>query len=154
MREYCDILENVIFKNGGTLELDGETYVFLNTCSVDYFLLCVYLKTSTSKIIDARLNCESLSNDLCRCFDKISNYLKNNQWDLARYEWATFIKMEPVKNDYDGSITFNFLKKLSFAFCDVMDYYQKYNFNYKCADSECNINGVEKTETSCKFFLT
>ena len=143
MRKYFNDLKDLVLTNGGKIALNGKTYVFLNTCSIDYLFISILVyKIPTDRVC-------SLDN----CFRKIQTFLKNNNWDMARLEWAIFSKIEPTENLFDGSFTYNFLETLNYAFLDLMEKYQEFSYEYKCPNQKCSVNSIAKTDVSSKFFM-
>ena len=76
-------LRNLTLCNGGTIYLDQKKYLSKNTCSIDYFLIIIFLLIKNCKYA-------KLENNLDSCFFKIFTYLTLNNWEKARYQWFKF----------------------------------------------------------------
>jgi hypothetical protein len=152
MRKFSHELKQISFTNGGSVSVDGIVYHFVNTCSIDYFLLAVYLVISVSKIAKERLNSNQspYSIALNRAFQNIANHLKKNDWNSSRLEWAKTTNMRRLEN-HDKSITYDFYLSVEEAFGNIMRYYQTFCFEYHCKKKDCLTNGVIKKQFSSSF---
>jgi len=115
MRKYRNILKDIKLCNGGTEIIDGKSYCFSNTCSIDYWLLSIFLVLSVSSIANKRaLDQTSNSIELYKVFVKIKDFIQKNNWNSARLEWANFIGLK--KKIINGSIHFDCFASISIAF--------------------------------------
>jgi hypothetical protein len=152
MRKFGKELDHISFSNGGSITANGIVYYFANTCSIDYFLLAVYLIICVSKIAIERLNSNNSPNSIAlnRAFTNIANYLKINDWNSARLEWAKTTNMRRLENQ-DKSITYDIYLSVEEAFGNIMKSYQTFSFEYHCKKKDCLTNGVKKKQLSSSF---
>ena len=123
MRKFNLELKHIILSNGGSATVNGRNYHFLNTCSIDYFLLAVYLICSSSKKIYERSHSNQPTSRLYKTFLAIKEHLMTNKWNLARLEWAKFSRMKCIINQ-DNSITFDYFLTTGEAFADKISEFQ------------------------------
>jgi hypothetical protein len=72
-------IRNLKFKNGGKIKIENKVIESSNTCPIDYFLSLVYVLVEDKNYYD------NLDPNLKNIFNEINKFLKNNEWDLARY---------------------------------------------------------------------
>ena len=152
MRKFNRELKHISFSNGGSISFQGIIYHFCNTCSIDYFLLTIYLICSTSDTSNERLNRNENQNStaLNLAFKNITNHLKKNDWTSARFEWAKTTNMRFFTNS-DNSITYDFFLNLEESFGNIMHVYQTFIFDYHCCKDKCSVNGIKKQQLSSSF---
>jgi hypothetical protein len=137
------------FSNGGTLEMEKIKTIFINTCSIDYFILVIFLCTEFGEIIRKRSLEVNSTQDFYKLFIKIHDHLKNNNWNLARLEWANFNQMQftvenkSPKYDFYLSIRDSFLSKVIFL--------QTYSFYCACSNEMCTKHGNSVKVTTDAF---
>ena len=121
MRKFNEKIECIEFCNGGSVRLDGISYNFVNTCSIDYFLVIVYLVTS--KRIEYRAGLQNSTSDLYKTFLEISDRLKINDWNEARLCWYRFNNNSSFSSN--GTITVDFFLTIEEAFFNKMKNFLK-----------------------------
>ena len=87
------ILSHLILSNGGMYTSHNRNIFVKNTCSVDYFLMIVYIiYNNHQKHLDGRF---------CVQFSKIHEFIRLNNWYFARLEWMKFSNLDNyiVTND-------------------------------------------------------
>ena len=150
MRKYREELKKIKFSNGGKYKLNGITYDFSNTCTVDYWLLSIFLVVSTSKTAQDRIEKSSINQNLYFVFNEIKNCIFDNNWNKARLVWTNFSGFNGKQ--IDGRFYYDYFGTLSAAFVEKMNDNQLFTFNYKCK-LNCTFNGKEMTESSNFFSL-
>ena len=151
MTKYRNDLKYIKFSNGGSVCFNGINFHFSNTCTVDYWLLAITLYLNNSSLAKQRISDKSsVSMDLNKVLVNIKNFIMDNQWNMARLEWATFIGLK--KKIINGEVHYNFFDKLSLIILEKMGNYQSFFFKYKCKKN-CFTNGEEKNELSHDFLL-
>ena len=150
MRKFRDDIKHLTLSNGGTFKKNGIVYHFANTCSVDPWLLTIYLICCSSRIDLEHSTVNSCSRVLYETFLKIKKHLLKNDWNMARLEWAKFSETNEVTNS-DNSRTFDFFLTPEEAFGNKMHHFQSFSFEYRCKKNNCTINGQIKKHTSSFF---
>ena len=151
MRKYRNDLKDIKLCNGGSAYANGQNVRFVNTCTIDYWLLAIYLVVGNSNLAKERILSKSSTNiELNNVLDKIKSFLLVNDWNLARLEWTNFIGLKGKLQN--GTLYYDYYNTLSPAFVDKWNQYQLFTFDYKCKKS-CPINGDQKTESSHEFCL-
>jgi hypothetical protein len=151
MRKYRNDLKVIKLCNGGSANINGQNVCFVNTCTIDYWLLAIYLVLDNSNIAKERILSKSSTNtELNSVLDKIKSFLLVNDWNEARLEWTNFIGLKGKLQN--GTLYYDYYTTLSTAFVDKWNQYQLFTFDYKCKKS-CQINGDQKTESSHEFYL-
>ena len=102
---------------------------------------------STSDTANERLNRNENQNStaLNLAFKNITNHLKKNDWNSARFEWAKTTNMRFFTNS-DNSITYDFFLNLEESFGNIMHVYQTFIFDYHCCKDKCSVNGIKKQQ--------
>ena len=82
---YISSCENLILKNGGQFYIGNKEYFSVNTCSIDYFLIIIYIICSNHMDLVSLLK-----NEISTVFEKIYVNLSSNEWQKARLAWVEY----------------------------------------------------------------
>ena len=134
--ESCKILH---LENGGQFFIDKKNFFSLNTCSIDYFLMIIFI-IQTNHTEKTKL----LKDDIRNLFETIYALLSCNEWQKARITWL----------EYCPSLERSIKKKNVYNW--FLSEYEAYFFNYRNNQfyswiTKCNnnsdplcVNSVEK----------
>jgi hypothetical protein len=141
--EHINSLKKLKLKNGGSIKLtNGITVKSKNTCSIDYFLIIIYLLYPKYKWFKS---------EWLNVFKNIFEFVLEENWDLARIEWSQYAfafqqdQFPPkIENlwDWKGSEYE--------SFSQVLNSYQEFSWSSTCENQRCKNN---KTHTSSSFNL-
>lgn len=116
-------------QNGGIY----QNYEIINTCSIDYFLIVI------SYIFFYNQNIESLKtndkNDLIKILDEISDKIRNNRMDEARFIWVKKIGLKQSNENQ-----FNCMLSIFDAFYSDYSQIQTFSWYEKCQNKDCKKN--------------
>jgi hypothetical protein len=127
------------FSNGGTLEMENIKTIFINTCSIDYFIFVIFVCTEFGEKIRKRSSEVNSTQDFYKLFLKIHDHLKNNNWNLARLELANFNQMQfTVENK---SPKYDFYLNIQDSFLRNATFLQTYSFFCACTNDMCTKHG-------------
>lgn len=148
-RKYqCQVFRKYLPRNANTTGAflnESKRYQIDNSCTIDYYLLLWYiLSTRNSKLISELKS--KKSNNFYDVIKRITDNIKDNNWNLARLSWAKYIGLKPIgrksKNDL---IKYSFFNTENLIFQIDHNNYQKYS--YECPNANCFKN------TSSEFML-
>ena len=118
--------------NGGFFIVDNKKIGFINTCTIDYYLLSFwvmnYLIKDFKKAMPALEHTTSIIN--------IINNIEIGQWDMARQIWYSDV----MKMSLFGKKQVNFYGTVEDFFLQYMKLYQKHDLIQKCTRG-CIYNG-------------
>lgn len=129
---------NLLLNNGGISESPDGKILMKNTCSIDYFLIIIYI------ICENHL--KELNRALYDCFIKIHSFVKINDWNSARLQWLKFSNLQ-------NHIVFNnthdwFLSEYE-SFYSSYGLFQKYSWKFECSNGQiCKNNNRYESSTS------
>ena len=145
---YINSCKNLILENGGRFMIDNREYHSLNTCSIDYFLIIIYI-IRMNHIDKVKL----LKDDISRLFESIFTFLSFNEWQNARLAWLEYCpSLERTikrKNVYNW-----FLSEYEAYFSDYRNN-QLYSWKTKC-DNTSNplcVNSLEAKKSSYAYII-
>jgi hypothetical protein len=150
---FLEDIKKISFSNGGTITMVEKKYKFINTCSIDYFLLVIhYIAKNNSYLVKQRGLQKNLAGPFYQSCAKIGEFLSVNNLCMARLEWAKFFKNAFTKTK-KGTTLYDFYLHLEEAFYDKdTKKIQEFEFSYSCSQT-CPVNFSNEKETSSKFLL-
>ena len=146
---YISSCINLNLQNGGSFIMDNKEYFSMNTCSIDYFLIIIFIiRMNHMEQFNQLKNIE-----IGNVFEKIYGHLSCNDWQMARLAWLEFCPglKQTIKNNnvYDW-----FLSEYEAYFV----YYrcnQFYSWTSKCDNIRVPlcVNAHEKNKNSYTYLL-
>ena len=147
--KYISDCKHLVLQNGGKFSIDNIEYYAVNTCSIDYFLIIIYIIR-----LNHIENFNQIKNiEIGKVFERIYNYLSLNDWQKARIVWLEYcIGLEKIikkNNVYDW-----FLSEYE-SFFVYFRSNQFYSWISKCDNisGPLCVNSLETTKHSYTYIL-
>ncbi len=122
--------------NGGKLLEDKKQFTFLNTCSIDYFILVCYIISRKFEYCLHEKEKKTPFDHLLIEFGK-SIGSKNN-WDEARLSWLNFNNNNIKKSQTnENKFLYNCLTDEFTAYYSSYSFYQQFRWFNSCPNSNC-----------------
>ncbi len=148
-KKNFDVASEFLPRNGGSFQPENKIIKFINTCTVDYYLLIWVILSKTNKLYKKNLN-ELKRNENISSFyeyiNKIVQCIVAKKWNSARLLWSNFIckgyseNSEMILYDYYGSEIEGYA-----GFHSI----QTFSYFYKCTEKKCRFgNDWNKEELS------
>ena len=135
------IFDKIEFSNGGQLEINKTITKFYNTCSIDPFILAIYICVQFGHQIKDRSNDIASSQVFYKLLLKIHQNIYENNWNKSRYDWAQF---NDIQSRYEKTVcSYDFYLSIGQAFLNKVKEFQKFSFTFGCSDKRCVKNSTE-----------
>ena len=139
-------LKKLKLTNGGDFVIGKKKYNSINTCSIDYFLIIIYL------LIESSNNLGIFEKNSGNCFFKIYAFIAENDWHMARYEWFKFC---PSLKIIQKGLKFNWFMSEFDSYLRAFQKYQTYYWEENCDNEQkpnCFLRTKITKESSCFIF--
>jgi hypothetical protein len=135
--------------NGGSFYLDNKLIKFINTCTLDYYLL-IWVILSKTNIFLKNIFHSINPTDFYKNINKITQSIGAKKWNSARLFWSKFISkkysetQEAIIYDYYGSEMDGFS-----SFHSI----QSFKYSYKCSEINCRFGNSWNEEEFSGFSM-
>ena len=139
-------MKKLTLTNGGEFYIGKHKFKCYNTCSIDYFLIIVYL------LVESTCELGKFEEKSGNLFLKIFAFLSDNDWNMARNEWFNFC---PDLKHIQKKSNFNWFLSEFDSFFRYFRIYQTYNWESYCNNTReppCYRNVKRTNESFCFIF--
>lgn len=119
----------------------GPNYIsiqFINTCTIDYFLVLIATIANNNKYFQEKINNLEKKNEFTEVSKKISCEMFKNDWNSARYTWLQFNEF-PIAKIFGNHYHYDFFSTEFLVFVGKLQKYQEYFWTSNCENPNCDI---------------
>lgn len=126
--------------NGGNFVSNSMNYYIINTCSIDYFLLIIFL------LYDKNDQNKSIFDDTF--IMDIIQYISLNDWNIARLKWIEYNQIPKKIICQKNNIVYNCFLSEYESFYKTISTFQSFTWFCKCPSKHCKLNVMTKQNSS------
>jgi hypothetical protein len=148
MEAFTDMFGDLLSKlpeNGGCLVVNNNKTIFINTCSIDYFLVVCYI-ISRRLLTHLKLNKKTFFDNFL--IDSYNYITVDNNFNLVRNAWLNYNKGIVSQRKEDNVYVFNCLSDEFASYYSSYSKFQKFQWNSTCPNEACIANKNTKCESN------